>query len=43
LRAAAERQRQAELAIEADPLVRELQKVFDATVDNDSIRPADQG
>jgi DNA polymerase-3 subunit gamma/tau len=42
-RAAAERQRQAELAIEADPLVRELQKVFDATVDNDSIRPADQG
>jgi DNA polymerase III subunit gamma/tau len=40
-RAAAERQQQAELAIEEDPLVRELQKVFDATVDRDSIRPAD--
>ena len=40
-RAAAERQRQAENAIEADPLVREMQKVFDATVDRDSIRPAD--
>jgi DNA polymerase III subunit gamma/tau len=40
-RAAAERQRQAEHAIEEDPLVREMQKVFDATVDRDSIRPAD--
>lgn len=40
-RAAAERQRQAETAIERDPLVREMQKVFDATVDRDSIRPAD--
>jgi DNA polymerase III subunit gamma/tau len=40
-RAAAERQRQAENAIEDDPLVREMQKVFDATVDRDSIRPAD--
>ena len=40
-RAAAERQQQAEHAIEEDPLVREMQKVFDATVDRDSIRPAD--
>jgi DNA polymerase III subunit gamma/tau len=40
-RAAAERQREAEHAIEADPLVLEMQKVFDATVDRDSIRPAD--
>jgi len=40
-RAAAERQRQAEHAIEEDPLVREMQKVFDATVDPSSIRPAD--
>jgi DNA polymerase III subunit gamma/tau len=40
-RAAAERQRQAEAAIGEDPLVREMQKVFDATVDRDSIRPAD--
>jgi DNA polymerase III subunit gamma/tau len=40
-RAAAERQQQAEHAIEDDPLVREIQKVFDATVDRDSIRPAD--
>jgi DNA polymerase III subunit gamma/tau len=40
-RAAAERQRQAEDAIQEDPLVREMQKVFDATVDRDSIRPAD--
>jgi DNA polymerase III subunit gamma/tau len=40
-RIAAERQEQAEHAIEDDPLVRELQKVFDATVDRDSIRPAD--
>jgi len=40
-RAAAERQRQAEHAIEEDPLVREMQKVFDATVDRGSIRPAD--
>jgi DNA polymerase III subunit gamma/tau len=40
-RAAVERQRQAESAIEEDPLVREMQKVFDATVDRDSIRPAD--
>lgn len=40
-RAAAERQRRAESAIEEDPLVREMQKVFDATVDRDSIRPAD--
>jgi DNA polymerase III subunit gamma/tau len=39
-RKAAERQREAEHAIEADPLVREMQKVFDATVDPDSIRPA---
>jgi DNA polymerase III subunit gamma/tau len=40
-RLAAERQRQAEHAIDEDPLVREMQKVFDATVDRDSIRPAD--
>jgi DNA polymerase III subunit gamma/tau len=40
-RAAAERQRRAEDAIQEDPLVREMQKVFDATVDRDSIRPAD--
>jgi len=40
-RAAAERQQEAEHSIEADPLVREMQKVFDATVDRDSIRPAD--
>jgi DNA polymerase III subunit gamma/tau len=40
-RAAAERQRQAEVAIEDDPLVREMQQVFDATVDRESIRPAD--
>lgn len=40
-RAVAERQREAEIAIGEDPLVREMQKVFDATVDRDSIRPAD--
>lgn len=40
-RALAERQQRAEHAIEEDPLVRELQKVFDATVDRGSIRPAD--
>ena len=40
-RAAAERQKQAESAIEEDPLVREMQKIFDATVDRDSIQPAD--
>ena len=40
-RAAADRQREAEAAIEADPLVREMQRAFDATVDRDSIRPAD--
>jgi DNA polymerase III subunit gamma/tau len=40
-RAAAERQRRAEDAIQEDPLVREMQKVFDATVDRESIRPAD--
>ncbi|HUG99833.1 MAG TPA: DNA polymerase III subunit gamma/tau [Gammaproteobacteria bacterium] len=40
-RAAAERQLQAENAIEDDPVVREMQKVFDARVDHDSIRPAD--
>ena len=40
-RLAAERQRQAEHAIDEDPLVREMQKLFDATVDRDSIRPAD--
>jgi DNA polymerase III subunit gamma/tau len=40
-RDAEERQRDAEHAIEADPLVREMQKIFDATVDPDSIRPAD--
>ncbi|NHA13570.1 DNA polymerase III subunit gamma/tau C-terminal domain-containing protein, partial [Thioalkalivibrio sp. XN279] len=40
-RAAAERQRGAAAAIATDPLVKELEKVFDATVDDDSIRPAD--
>ncbi len=40
-RAQAERQQAAEDAIQEDPLVREMQKVFDATVDGDSIRPAD--
>ena len=40
-RHAAERQRQAEHAIEEDPLVREMERVFDATLDRDSIRPAD--
>jgi DNA polymerase III subunit gamma/tau len=40
-RLAAERQRQAEHAIDEDPLVREMQKLFDATVDRGSIRPAD--
>jgi DNA polymerase-3 subunit gamma/tau len=40
-RAAAARQQQAERAIEEDPLVREMQKIFDATVDRDSIQPAD--
>jgi DNA polymerase III subunit gamma/tau len=40
-RAADERQRRAEDAIEEDPLVREMQQVFDATVDRESIRPAD--
>jgi DNA polymerase-3 subunit gamma/tau len=40
-RAAAERQREAESAIEEDPVVREMQKIFDAKVDRDSIRPAD--
>jgi len=40
-RVAAERQREAESAIEEDPVVREMQKVFDAKVDRDSIRPAD--
>jgi DNA polymerase-3 subunit gamma/tau len=40
-RAAVERQRGAEAAIATDPLVKELEKVFDATVDDDSIRPAD--
>jgi len=40
-RFAAERQRDAEQAIGEDPLVREMEKAFDATVDRDSIRPAD--
>ncbi|NGX15424.1 DNA polymerase III subunit gamma/tau [Wenzhouxiangella sp. XN24] len=40
-RAAEQRQQAAEEAIQEDPLVREMQKVFDATVDRDSIRPAD--
>jgi DNA polymerase III subunit gamma/tau len=40
-RAAAERQREAEGAIQADPLVREMQNIFGATVDHESIRPAD--
>jgi DNA polymerase-3 subunit gamma/tau len=40
-RAAIERQRGAEAAIATDPLVKELEKVFDATVDDDSIRPAE--
>jgi DNA polymerase III subunit gamma/tau len=40
-RAAEERQQQAEVAIDQDPVVRELQQVFDAKVDRDSIRPAD--
>jgi len=40
-RHAEERQRQAEHAIEEDPLVREMERVFDATLDRDSIRPAD--
>jgi DNA polymerase-3 subunit gamma/tau len=40
-REAVERQRGAEAAIATDPLVKELEKVFDATVDGDSIRPAD--
>jgi DNA polymerase-3 subunit gamma/tau len=40
-REALERQRGAEAAIATDPLVKELEKVFDATVDEESIRPAD--
>jgi DNA polymerase III subunit gamma/tau len=40
-RAAASASSRREVAIEEDPLVRELQQVFDATVDRDSIRPAD--
>ena len=40
-RMAAERQRGAEEAIATDPLLKELERVFDATVDGDSIRPAD--
>ncbi|NGP54347.1 DNA polymerase III subunit gamma/tau [Thioalkalivibrio sp. XN8] len=40
-RLAAERQRQAEQAIATDPLLKELEQVFDATVDGGSIRPAD--
>jgi DNA polymerase III subunit gamma/tau len=40
-RAAAERQREAEGAIQADPLVREMENIFGATVDRESIRPAD--
>jgi DNA polymerase III subunit gamma/tau len=41
-REAEERQRRAEGAIQEDPLVREMERVFDATVDRDSIRPAEQ-
>lgn len=40
-RLAAERQRDAEQAIGEDPLVQEMEKTFGATVDRDSIRPAD--
>jgi len=40
-RAQMERQAEAENAIGGDPFVREMQKVFDATVDPDSIRPVD--
>ena len=40
-RAARERQRQAIQSIEADPVVTEMQRVFDATVDRNSIRPVD--
>jgi DNA polymerase-3 subunit gamma/tau len=40
-RAARQRQAEAASAIDEDPLVREMQKVFDATVDPDSIRPVD--
>lgn len=40
-RLADERQREAEQAIASDPLLKELEKVFDATVDGGSIRPAD--
>ena len=40
-RLAAERQRDAEQAIGEDPLVREMEKALGATVDRDSIRPAD--
>jgi DNA polymerase III subunit gamma/tau len=41
-REAEERQRRAEGAIQEDPLVREMERVFDATVDRDSIRPVEQ-
>ena len=40
-RRAAERQREAEQAIASDPLLKELEKVFDAAVDGESVRPAD--
>jgi len=40
-RARMERQAEAESAIDEDPFVREMRKVFDATVDPDSVRPVD--